>query len=98
MTINIKGSFWCCGGIKCPYQILFHNPDTGKALLSASSLFFGAYAPVLTRTKKKAKLYADEWNATYDTDSLRVAPRRISVTIELDAGKGREAKNGQAKA
>lgn len=98
MTINIKGSFWCCGGIECPYQILFHNPDTGKALLAAGSIFYGAYTPILTRTRREAKAYADEWNAMYDDASLRVTPRRITVTLELDAGKGGEAKDAKAKA
>ena len=94
MTIYIKGSFWCCGGIECPYQTLFHNPDTGKALLAAGSIFYGAYTPILTRTRREAKAYADEWNAMYEDASLRVTPRRIVVTINLDGGERKETRNG----
>jgi hypothetical protein len=95
VTINIKGSFWCCGGIECPYQTLFHNPSTGKALLATGSIFYGAYTPILTRTRREAKAYADEWNAMYKDASLRVTPRRVVVTINLDAGERKEAPNGK---
>ena len=96
MILNMKGSFWCCGNIECPYQVLFHNPDTGKALLAAGSLFYGAYTPIISRTKREAKACADEWNAMYDTDQLRVVPRRINITITLDVEERKGARNGKA--
>ena len=84
MTRTIKGNFWCCGCIERPLEILFHSPTTGHALLAAGSMLYGAYTPILTTSKAAAREYADGWNAMYDASSLRVAPRRIQIEIDLD--------------
>jgi hypothetical protein len=96
MTAKIEGSFWCCASKVRPHEILFHNPLTRTALLMAGSMFYGTYAPLLYKTKRAAKDEADSWNALYDADELRVAPRRIHITIEIDMGKKKEAANAKA--
>ena len=98
MTATIEGNFWCCACLKRPFEILYHNPVTGRALLMAGSMLCGSSAPILARTKAVAKAYADEWNALVDNEaSLLIAPRRIHITIELDAGKKKEAKDATQK-
>lgn len=98
MTAKIDGNFWCCASVLRPHEILFHNPLTRTALLMAGSMFYGTYAPLLFSTKRAAKEEADSWNALYDADELRVAPRRIHLVIEIDMGKKEEAKNAKANA
>ena len=98
MTAKVEGSFWCCASVLRPHEILFHNPFARTALLMAGSMFYGTYAPLLFSTKRAAKDEADSWNALYDADELRVAPRRIHITIEIDTGKKEEARNAKAKA
>ena len=89
-------NFWCCASKERPQEILFHSQTTGRpALLPAGSLFYGSFSPLFFRTKRAAKDDADAWNALYDTPELRVAPRRIRVVVDIDAGKRKEAPNGK---
>ncbi len=96
--MTIEGNFWCCASKERPQEILFHNTATGRALLMAGSLFVGSFSPLLFRSKRAANDDADEWNALYDTPELRVVPRRIRITIDIDAGKRKESKDAKAKA
>ena len=98
MTRQVEGNFWCCAGSRRPFEILFHSPVRRSMLLMAGSLFVGSFSPLLFRSKRAAKAEADEWNAQYDDADLRVAPRRIRITIEIDDGKEKEARDAKAKA
>ena len=96
MTRTIKGNFWCCGCLERPLEILYHSPVTGRALIMAGSMLYGASAPILATTKAAAQAYADEWNDEFDDPSLRVAPMRIRIEIDLDDGK-KPKRKGSAK-
>lgn len=98
MTAKIEGKFWCCSSVQHPNEILFHSFITGSQLLPVGSMFYGPDSPFLYSTKRAAKDEADSWNALYDADELRVAPRRIHITIEIDMGTKEEAKNAKANA
>jgi len=88
---TVEANVWCCACKARPLEILFHHPTTGRALLMAGSLIYGSTTPIFALSKASAKMYADEWNASMDNEpSLRVVPRRIHVTIELDDGQRKE--------
>lgn len=94
-TAKIDGNFWCCSSVQHPNEILFHSSITGSKLLPVGSMFYGPVLPFLYSTKRAAKDKADSWNALYDADEPRVAPRRIHLGIEIDMGKKKEAQNGK---
>lgn len=89
---TVKGNFWCCACTARPFEILYHDPVTGYALLMAGSMLYGAYTPVLATTKASAQAYACEWNAKFDDPGLRVAPRRIAIEIQLGDAKRKGAR------
>ena len=96
MTKTIEGNFWCCAAVQRPQEILFHSQTTGRAaLLMAGSMFFGSFSPLFFTSHLLAADAARAWNAEFDLPDLRVAPRRIRVVIDIDAGKRKEAKNGK---
>lgn len=93
---TIEGRFWCCGCKERPMEVLFHDHVTGRALLAVGSMLYGSSTPIFASSKAVAKAYADEWNASIDNEpSLRVAPRRIRIVIELDAGNKKGAADGR---
>ncbi len=93
--MTIEGNFWCCASKQRTQEIMFHNTTGQPALLPAGSLFYGSFSPLFFGSRLAAADEAREWNAVFDTPELRVAPRRIRIAIDIDAGKRKEVKDGK---
>lgn len=86
--MKVQRSLWCCSSVERPIDILFHSAVTELQMLPIGSLFYQTQTPLLLATKRVARQYADSWNREYDfVDSLRVVPRRITVSIDVEATK-----------
>lgn len=86
--MKVSRRLWCCSSVEHPSDILYHCAFTGLQLLPIGSMYYQTQSPLLVFSRRVAMEYAKSWNSEYDFDeTLRVIPRRITVSIDVEAAK-----------